>query len=116
MANQSYVLHPLDAHDALQRLFLLQSPERHAVLHFGTQFIPGHVRLSPAVRRDDAFIGVSAVVDDGPNQLKISFATATDHTGPPTVNRDRWRSDPDLVVWTVVYGPSIACPGRARLE
>src|SRR4029077_18141231 len=58
---------------------LVVSPERHAVIYFSAQFIPGHVWLSPAIRRDDAFVGVRAVVGDGPTQLKIAFVTAADH-------------------------------------
>jgi hypothetical protein len=80
VSNQSYILDLLNAHHALQRPILLVSPEHHAGLHFSAQFIPGHVWLTPAIRRDDAFIGVRAVVDDGPNQLKISFVTAADYT------------------------------------
>jgi hypothetical protein len=79
VANQGYVLDRLNAHHAHQRRILLVSPKRNAVLHFSAQFSPGHIWLRPAIRRDDAFVGVRAIVDDGPDQLKISFVAAVDH-------------------------------------
>ena len=43
------------------------------------QLLPRHVRVRPAIGRDDPFIGLRAVVDDGPDQIKIAVITAADH-------------------------------------
>jgi hypothetical protein len=36
-------------------------------------------RKDCAISRDGLFVGLSAVVDDGPNQLKLAVVTASDH-------------------------------------
>src|SRR5438105_13457161 len=77
--NQGDILDGLDAHDSFQCFALLAGPERDAVRDFTTQFLSRHVRFCPAIRRDDAFIGARAIVDDGPDQLNIAVVTATDH-------------------------------------
>src|ERR1700741_4525729 len=98
VANQSDVFDRLKAHRAYQLSFLLISPESNAVIDFMTQLAVGHVGFRPAVFRDNAFINVRAIVDDGPNQLKVVLITAADHSlraselGIPNLRRyDRGR-------------------------
>jgi hypothetical protein len=77
--NESYVLDLLDAHNAYQRPGLLVAPKHHTFIDFILQFFPGHVRFCPAVSGNRPFICLRAIVDDGPNQLKVAVVTTTDH-------------------------------------
>src|SRR6266849_6463152 len=43
------------------------------------QFLPGHVRFCPAVWGDRSFVCLRPIVDDGPNQLKVTVVTAANH-------------------------------------
>jgi hypothetical protein len=43
------------------------------------QIVHRHLWFRPEILRDDAFIGLRAVVDDGPNQLNVAVVTSTDH-------------------------------------
>jgi len=96
--NQSHILDLLHAHHAFQWFALLVSPKRDAVLDFMTQFIPRHVWFCPAIRRDDAFIGARAIVDDGPDQFNIAVVTATDHAySASCLHSDLCRNDPDQI-------------------
>src|SRR5258708_697889 len=77
--DEGHVLDRLNAHYAHQGPGLLVAPEHNAFVDFMPQFLPGHVWLCPAIRRDGPFICIRAIVDDGPNQLKITVVTAADH-------------------------------------
>src|SRR5437879_4778454 len=53
--------------------------ESYAFIDFVLKLVCGHVRLGPAIGGDDAFVGLSAVGDDGVNAIEgLSGATA-DH-------------------------------------
>src|SRR5712672_3098192 len=77
--NKSYVLDLLNAHNAYQGPGLLVAPEHNPLMDFIPQFFPGHVRVCPAVGGDRPFIGLRAIIDDGPNQLEVAVVTAADH-------------------------------------
>src|SRR5260370_30013109 len=81
--NQSHILDLLNAHHTYQLSSLLVSPERNAVIDFIAQLVPGHLWFCPAIFTHDAFIRVRAIVDDGPNQLKVAVITAADHDRRP---------------------------------
>jgi hypothetical protein len=80
--NQSHVLELLDAHNACQFPGILVTPEHNTLIDFILQFLPGHVRLRPAVCGDRPFICSRAIVNDGPNHLKVAVITAADHGYP----------------------------------
>src|SRR5271155_6048182 len=77
--DEGHVMDPLNAHHAYQGPGLLVAPEHNTLVDFTPQFLPRHVRFCPAICRDDPFIGLRAIVDDGPDQRKIVFVTAADH-------------------------------------
>src|ERR1700740_793661 len=77
--NQSHVLDLLEAHHTNQLSALLVSPERNAIIDFMAQLALGHIWFRPAIFRDDAFISLCAIVDNGPNQLKVAVVTLADH-------------------------------------
>src|ERR1700732_1895081 len=77
--NQIHVPDLLQAHHSNQLSALLISPERDTVIDFMAQLVLGHVWFRPAIFRDDAFVSARAIVDDGPNQLKVAVITAADH-------------------------------------
>src|SRR5258708_32836580 len=77
--DEGHVLAPLNAHYAYQGPGLLIAPEHNTLVDFMLQFLPRHVRFCAAICRDDPFISLRAIVDDGPDQLKIAVVTAADH-------------------------------------
>src|SRR5882724_12319960 len=79
VANERHVLDLLKAHYAYQRPRLLVAPERNPLIDFMLQFLAGHVRFCPTIRRDDSFVSLRSIVDDAPNEFKVRVVTATDH-------------------------------------
>jgi len=77
--NEGHVLDRLNAHNGYQGPGLFVAPEHNTLVDLTPQFLAGHVRFGPAVRRDDSSISLRAIVDDGANQLKIAVVTAEDH-------------------------------------
>jgi hypothetical protein len=46
-------------------------PENDAILDFVLELFPGHIRLVPSVRRNDAFVRLSGIVDDFIDRVEI---------------------------------------------
>ena len=79
MTDEGDILNLLQAHHANQSTAVLIPPEHHAVVDLVLQLFGRHVRLGPAIGRDDALVGLRAIVDDGPHQLEVARVTAADH-------------------------------------
>src|SRR6266851_75936 len=77
--NESHVLDVLKARNTCQLPALLVAPEHDSLIDFMLQFLPRHVRFCPAILRDDPFVSARAIVDDGPNLLKVAVVAAADH-------------------------------------
>src|ERR1700756_4465348 len=82
VANECYVLHVLDAHDGDYLCGIFVAPEDDPIVDFMLKFFSRHVRFGPAVRGNDAFVGLRAIVDDFPDGFEIARITATDHECP----------------------------------
>ncbi len=76
---ECHVPNRLNAHDAEQGPGLLVAPEHDALIEFPLEVLPGHVRFRPAARGDDSFVRLRAIVDDGPDRLKIAIVAAPNH-------------------------------------
>src|SRR6267378_3435880 len=71
MADEAHLAAILDAHHADERAAGLTTPERDALADLPLQLIEGHVRLVPAVRGDDALVGLRRVIDDGKERGQV---------------------------------------------
>src|SRR5882762_4140270 len=78
--DQGDVLNLLNSHYACQGPALLVAPEHDLLVDLVAQFRRRYVWICRAICGNDPFIGLSAVIDDGPNQLKITIVTASYHT------------------------------------
>src|SRR5579859_2870009 len=76
VADQGDVLNVLDAHHASEGVVFYEAPEDDACVDLMLQLLLGHVGLGPAVCRDDAAIGLGAVVNDGPDLFEVSAVAA----------------------------------------
>src|SRR5271170_3695917 len=79
MPNQCYVLHSLYPHHPDQLVIVVIAPELNAIIHLMPQLLSRHIWFSPAIVRNDAAIRLRAIVDDGPDRLKIVFTTSPNH-------------------------------------
>src|SRR6202521_4898188 len=112
--DKGHDLYLLEPHDSYQHSGRLVAPEHNTFLDFVLQFLPGHVRFRPAICRDDSFVGPCAVIDDGPNQLKVAVVAAADHAysaSRPGISKCIRRSDHTRLTRTPVRSA-----GRARLH
>ena len=81
MADEVDVSNRLDTHDPDQHAVHLVSPKLNARSDLVIQFAGRHVRLVPAVGRDDASIRGGGAVDDRENRLAVVV------TAPPDTHR-----------------------------
>ena len=58
---------------------ILEAPELDTVVNFMLEFLARHIGFCPAIGRNNSFISLRTVVDDGPNEFKIAIITAADH-------------------------------------
>ena len=79
VANESDVADVLNAHYAGKMAAVFVTRESYAFVDFVLELVCGHVRLGPAVGGDDAFVGLSAVVDDGVNAIEVLSGATSDH-------------------------------------
>src|SRR5882724_7402440 len=79
MPNERDVLHVLNSHYAYQFADILQSPEHNSQFDFTPQLFTRHVRFRPAIRRSNSLISPRAIVDDGPNHIKIAVIATPNH-------------------------------------
>jgi hypothetical protein len=77
VADQHDVAHGLDPHHARQRVAV--APERDAGGDLGVELAAGHVRLVPAVGRDDAAVRLGGGVDDRQDRVALVVAAGSDH-------------------------------------
>lgn len=78
VSDEHDILHRLDAHNAEQRAVPLVAEEAHIGSDLGVEIGKRHVGIVPAVRRDDAAIGLGRVVDDGADSLAIGGGAGPD--------------------------------------
>jgi hypothetical protein len=76
MANERDILYVLDAHDADEASgVILTAPEAHAGTDITSELLAAHVRLVPAIRRDNSTVALSSCVDCRQNPGLIFGAT-----------------------------------------
>src|SRR5205807_6725958 len=85
---------------------LLVAPEHDSLIDFMLQLFRRHVRVGPAIRRDDASIGLRAVVDDGSHQLEVVVVAAADHDRK--IESVARRDGADDAVWAHLAVVSVA--------
>jgi hypothetical protein len=78
VANKVDVPHGLDPHDADQLAIDLMAPELDPGRDFAIELLRRHVRLVPAIGRDDAAIGLRGGVDDPADRLALVITAAAD--------------------------------------
>ena len=66
VADESHILDALNAPDPRQTTFLFEAPKLHTRLDFVPQFLSRHVGTRPAIPRNNATVGLRAIVNDGP--------------------------------------------------
>src|SRR5437899_8635887 len=88
--NESRVVNVLDSHDSgectVVGIFI--SVEFDAGRNLLLEVLAGHVRFSPPVGGDDAFVGMGAVVHDGMDGVEVFASTGTDHGSQMSAGRD----------------------------
>jgi hypothetical protein len=83
VADEGYILNMLNAHDPGELAIVFVAPERDSIFDFMLEFFLRHVWVVAAIRWDDAFIGLRAIIDDGPDLRKVLIVTAADHRWLP---------------------------------
>jgi hypothetical protein len=96
VANQRYIPHVLDSHYAEEPFVLLIALEHDPRIHLMPKIFPGHVWFAPAVAGDHAFIGLSGVIDDLEDRIKVVFRTEANHDSPVQLCRDVSENRPGI--------------------
>jgi hypothetical protein len=79
VADEHHLPQVLAAHDPGQAAFVLKTPENHPGGQFIFQFRQAHIRLMPAIRRDDAPVSLGGGIDNGPNGLGLVCFQESNH-------------------------------------
>src|SRR5215831_12962871 len=79
VADERYVFDAFKAHNANKRATLLVAPEHDTSIDLVLEFVPGHIRLCPAVSGDHSFVGARAVVNGRVNLVKFALLARTNH-------------------------------------
>src|SRR5574341_681220 len=81
VANESDIVDVLKSHHGNEVFPILNTPKTHTLLNLMPQRLAGHVRLTPAIRGDDAPVGFGGVVDDLVDGVEVTGLTRADHGG-----------------------------------
>src|SRR5205823_14672609 len=82
MANQGSIEHLLQSHHAAERTRILPPPEAHPAGDFSQQFVSWHVRLMPAIRRNNTLVCPCSLVHDGFYDGIVGSGAWAHHQGP----------------------------------
>ncbi len=91
MPDQGHFAPVLNAHDADQFSVPLQAPEHDAVGDLLLQLLAAHVRIVPAILRDDPLVSLRRIVDDLINGLEVFLGALPNHVSSPPLP-DWWSS------------------------
>ena len=81
MPDQSHIKYILNSHHSLERAVLISTQKNDTIFYLMTKLFLRHVRLTPSIGWDDPSIRGRAIIDDGPDILKVFFLAKPNHKG-----------------------------------